>query len=153
MASRRARDEGFTLIELLMAIAIIGILASLAVPSFVQVIADQRVKAAATNLFTALNVTRSEAIKHNTRVVLTPKVGNWANGWVVLDPEGGRNLLDENGTGVPITGGPASVTYNGSGRLSGATTAPSFTIGESGKPQRCLSVDLSGRPNVKASRC
>ena len=146
------RGKGFTLIEVLMTVAIAAILASVAGPPFVRLLADQRAKAAATDLFTALSVTRSEAIKQNQNVSLLPKSSDWANGWVIADPGGGANLLDMNATGVPVTGGPASVIYNGGGRLAGAT-APSFTIGESGMPQRCLSVDLSGRPHIKASAC
>lgn len=153
MGSQCTRGKGFTLIEVLVTVAIAGILAAVAVPSFVSLIADQRAKAAATDLYTALSVTRSEAIKHNRNVTLQPKSGDWANGWVIADPEGGANLLDANATGVPLTGGPASVIYNGGGRLLSTSTAPFFTIGESGMPQRCLSVDLSGRPHIKASAC
>ena len=149
MPSQYAR--GFTLIELLVTVAIVAILASVAGPPFVRLFADQRAKAAATNLFTAMSVTRSEAIKHNQAVSLLPKAGDWANGWVVADPNGGANLLDANATGVPISGGPASVIYNGGGRLAGA--APSFTIGAPDMPQRCLSADLSGRPRITASAC
>ena len=152
MDSPCARGKGFTLIEVMMAVAIAAILVSLAAPSFVRLLADQRVKAAATDLYTAMSVTRSEAIKQNQNVSLLPKSSDWANGWVIANPEGGADLLDANATGVPVAGGPASVIYNGGGRLAGAT-APSFTIGESGMPQRCLSVDLSGRPHIKASAC
>ena len=130
MNSPGARSKGFTLIEVLMAIAIAGILVSLAAPSFVRIIADQRAKAAATDLVTALNVTRSEAVKHNANVTLQPKAGGWANGWQVKDPDGGADLLDANATGVPMAGGPASVIYNGGGRLVGAAAAPSFLVGE-----------------------
>ena len=152
MDTQCARGKGFTLIEVMMAVAIAAILVSLAAPSFVRMLADQRVKAAATDLYTAMSVTRSEAIKHNRNVTLQPKSGGWANGWVIANPEGGADLLDANATGVPVAGGPASVIYNGGGRLAGAT-APSFTIGESDMPQRCLSVDLSGRPRITASAC
>jgi len=152
MDSQCARGKGFTLIEVMMAVAIAAILVSLAAPSFVRLLADQRVKAAATDLYTAMSVTRSEAIKHNRNVTLQPKSGGWANGWVIANPEGGADLLDANATGVPVAGGPASVIYNAGGRLAG-TAAPSFTIGESDMPQRCLSVDLSGRPRITASAC
>lgn len=153
MDSRCTRGKGFTLIEVLVVVAAIAILTALAAPSFVSLVADQRAKAAATDLFTALSVTRSEAIKQNRNVTLQPKSGDWANGWVIADPDGGANLLDANATGVPLAGGPPSVTYNSGGRLLSTSTAPSFTIGESGMPQRCLSVDLSGRPHIKASAC
>ena len=152
MDTQCTRGKGFTMIELLVTVAIIAILAGVATPSFVRLIADQRAKAAATDLYTAMSVTRSEAIKHNQNVSLLPKSSDWANGWVIANPVGGADLLDMNATGVPVTGGPASVIYNAGGRLAG-TAAPSFTIGESDMPQRCLSVDLSGRPRITASAC
>lgn len=151
--SQCTRGKGFTLIEVMITVAIAAILVSLAAPSFVRLIADQRAKSAATDLVTAMNVTRSEAIKHNRNVTLQPKSGGWANGWVVADPEGGANLLDANAPGVPISSAAASVIYNSGGRIAGAATAPTFTIGESGMPQRCLSIDLSGRPRITASAC
>lgn len=148
----RGVGRGFTLIEVMIVVAIMAVLVSLAAPSFVRLIADQRAKSAASNLYLALTVARSEAIKHNANVTLAPKSGAWANGWIVLDPDGGANLLDINAPSVPITGGPANVIYNGAGRLAGAT-APSFTVGESDMPQRCVTVDLSGRPSTRGSSC
>lgn len=153
MESPCTREKGFTLIEALMVIGIIAVLSSLAGPPFVRMIADQRAKSTATDLYTALTVARSEAIKLNQNVTLQPKTGGWAKGWIVPNPNGGANLLDANATNVPISGAPDSVTYNGGGRLIGGSTVPSFTIGASDKTQRCLTVDLSGRPRIKASAC
>ncbi len=153
MGPSRPTGRGFTLIELMMAIVIIAILTTLAGPSLVDLINDQRAKSAATDLFVAMNVARSEAVKRNTTVTLSPKSGDWTNGWVVANPAGGANLLDHNATSVPISGGPVQVRYTGSGRLVGADGVPSFTIGASGSTQRCLSVDLSGRPYIKAAAC
>lgn len=145
--------KGFTLIEVMVVVAITAVLVTLAGPPFVRLIADQRAKSAASNLFTAMLVARSEAIKHNRNVTLQPKPGGWEFGWVILDPEGGANLLDVNATGVVVTGGPATVIYNGGGRLAGGSTAPSFTIGEPTMPRRCVSVDLTGRPYTKGAAC
>src|SRR3972149_966457 len=141
MDTQCARGKGFTLIEVMMAVAIAAILVSLAAPSFVRMLADQRVKAAATHLDTAMSVTRSEAIKHNRNVTLQPKSGGWANGWVIANPEGGADLLDADATGVAVAGGPASVIYNAGGGPAG-TAAPSFTIGGSDMPPRRLRVGL-----------
>lgn len=153
MGPSRPAGRGFTLIELLVAVVIMAILASLAGPSLLDLINDQRAKSAASDLFLAMNVSRSEAVKLNTNVTLSPKGGDWKNGWIIANPAGGANLLDRNATTVPITGGPEQVRYAPSGRLVSADGVPSFTIGASGSTQRCLSVDLSGRPYIKAAAC
>ena len=55
--------NGFTLIELMVVIAIAAIIMTIAVPSFAQLVGQQRVKAAATNFKGAVALARSEARK------------------------------------------------------------------------------------------
>lgn len=151
----RTRQRAFTLAELLVVLAITGILAALAGPSFSQFITNQRMKSMASDLNASLTLTRSEAIKRNTSVTMSPTTaGAWQSGWQVADPtNAGVNIqVHDAFAGVSSTG-PASVTYLSSGRVQG-TTAPAFDISAPGTSnQYCVSVDLSGRPNVKASGC
>lgn len=147
--------QGFTLAELLIVMAIVGILASLAAPAFSQFIKSQRIKSMASDLNASLTLARSEAIKRNSNVTTSPKTaGAWQNGWQIADPDNPGNNIEVHSafTGLTVTG-PASVTYQSSGRVQG-TTAPAFNISATGvSDQRCVGVDLSGRPNVKASAC
>ena len=55
--------NGFTLIELMVVIAIAAIIMTIAVPSFAQLVGQQRVKAAANDFKSAVALARSEARK------------------------------------------------------------------------------------------
>lgn len=148
------RQAGFTLTELLAVVAVIAVLTSLAMPSFTNIISRNRAKGAATDLYVALTKARSEAVKRNANVTLSPNAGGWQAGWQTTDAL--NNVLDTHAAvnGVTIANGPANVVYQSSGRIQGAA-APSFLITGTGSysVQRCVAISLSGRPNVKSSAC
>ena len=73
--------RGFTLVEVIMAITILAILLVIAVPSMTALVRDQRVKAATFDVFSAFAFARSEAIKRNANVVITPNAIDWGSGW------------------------------------------------------------------------
>lgn len=64
----KKRNTGVTLIETMIVIAIIGILAAMAVPSFNEQMKQQRVEGAAEELVAALQNAKAEAIKRNAFV-------------------------------------------------------------------------------------
>jgi len=61
-------NTGFTLVELMVTVAIIGILASIAVPSFQDMIERNRLKEAVESLKSDLMFARTEAIKRSTNL-------------------------------------------------------------------------------------
>ena len=73
---------GFTLTELMIAVAIAGILASLAVPSFSRMIERNKLKEATESLKADLMFARTEAIKRSTNlnVSLATNGGSWCYG-------------------------------------------------------------------------
>lgn len=149
----KAGSRGFTLVEVVIVVAILGVLASLAAPAFNEMVAGQRASGAASDLQIALIKTRSEATKRNANVTLSQAAGGWQNGWQILNPTD-ASVIDAHAavTGLTISG-PASVIYQGSGRVQGS--APSFSILSTtfSTAARCVSVDLSGRPLVKKASC
>ena len=150
-------SRGFTLPELLIVITVLSVLLAIGVPSFVDLVRNQRVKSASFDLFSSLTVARSEAILRNTNVTITPaSTSNWANGWTVTYVDGTSTVTvrEQNAfTNITISG-PTTLVYRGSGRLSGsASTQFQLTATGTGVTTRCITVDLSGRPVTKASAC
>src|SRR3972149_727330 len=74
-------EQGFTLTEIMVAISIVGVLSATAAPSLMAMIAIQRVKTATFDFYAALAYARSEAIKRNSVVAISPRGGNFANGY------------------------------------------------------------------------
>lgn len=153
MVSRR-RGRGFTLIELLTVVAITAILSGMAAPAFKSLVAGQRARATSTELYAALVLARSEAIKRDTQVTLQPVAAGWQAGWSIPNPSDTGHPVANHGpvTGGTITG-PDSVVYLPNGRVA-SDTAPTFDIAVDGaSSHRCVAVDLSGRPRMQTTGC
>src|SRR3546814_3275284 len=105
---------------------------TLAVPSFSYLVAKSRVKAAAIDLEIALVRARSEAVKRNSNVTLTPNTGGWKYGWTLLASDGSTLDHGEAMDGINFVSAPSSVTYLASGRING--TSPQFSIAVLARP-------------------
>ncbi|MBA2352269.1 MAG: GspH/FimT family pseudopilin [Burkholderiales bacterium] len=151
-----ARIGGFTLIELMTMVAVLAILASLAAPSFNNLVLNQRLKVAVSDIHATLVFARSEAIKRNGDVNIVRSGASWANGWTV---QAGATPLKTQQAIANLTVVPSSpettMTYRRDGRLNTAAPnmpAPSLVLSVAGKSAviaRCIGVDPSGRPNMK----
>jgi type IV fimbrial biogenesis protein FimT len=88
------RSWGFTLIELLVTVAVSAILLTVAIPSFREIIMNNRLAAQANEFVTALSVARTEALKRSAQVTVCKSSDgascggvNWEDGWIVFtDP-------------------------------------------------------------------
>jgi len=149
------RSRGFTLVELLTVVAIMAIGAIAALPSLGDAMRLQRVRAATTDLTSALLMARSEAIKRASQVQLTPRTGtDWATGWRVTGVVTGDQIdrKDALGDTLQVTRAPASVVYDRTGRL----TVPGLVriqISDGGPAVRCLTIDPSGLPRLATGNC
>lgn len=159
----RGRNRGVTLIELVVTLTIAGILLSIGVPSYTQYVASQRVRSAATDLQTALMVTRSEAIKRNARLTLQPNADGWSSGWQLLDPNNADNdnfalVSHDLPSGLTVAGSEGTlptdgITYRSSGRTLNAANLiirVSSSQVTSATP-RCIDITLAGQPSMLES--
>lgn len=148
-------SKGFTLVEMLVVVTIIAILAGIAMPSFQGLIRSQRVKNASFELFASLMVARSEAIKRNDDVTITPVSSSWQAGWQITT-SGGSVLKNHSPlVNVSVSGAPATLIYRRTGRLS-AATSPSIQIDVNPTDSeyiRCITIELSGLPRTKKGAC
>lgn len=133
-------------------IAILAIMASLAAPSMTKLIANQRLRSVATDLHLTLVKARSEAIKRNGDVTVSPVGGNWTAGWAIVNPEDPTGpALDVRGPSpsVSVSTTATQVVYRGTGRAAPAAGVSFVFTSTATDAARCLSIDPSGRPYLK----
>ena len=95
------QSSGFTLVEVMVVVAILGILAAIAGPSFGPLIERWRVRQAAEDLQSTLYYARSEAIKRGGDVSVNAKdASSWSSGWQVLS---GTDVLQNTDAPTRVT--------------------------------------------------
>ena len=156
-------QSGFTLVELMVVIAVLAILATIAVPGFQGIVAQNRATSAANELQATLQFARSAAIAQSLPVTVCPAdfdppecsapTTNWAGGWIVLVdgqvlPEREQRALHPS---VRLTGEP-QLTFSNTGTLAGHGTIPipPFNLQVDSGPgaSRVISMSLGGSSKI-----
>lgn len=155
----RQTASGFTLIEAMVAIAVMAVLLTIAVPSFKNATLGSQLRAAANDLAAAAFMARSEAIKRNAVVTLCMSAdgetcsasGGWEQGWAILLAGTPLQRHTAAPAGLKITAGAVtSVSFQPTG--AGATAAV-FKVCRAtpsvGREERVVTIDATGRPWIK----
>lgn len=159
-APAKVHARGFTIVELMVAVGVFAILTALAVPSFREFIARQRLRAASFDLRTDLILARSEALKRNQNITIRRRdAAGWQTGWVVVvDGTDDPPLRERNppGTGVGVDSPADEITFNGSGRV--MAPAGTVQIGLTAAAgsihfDRCVVLSPSGMPTTYSEAC
>ena len=96
---RPARQRGFTIIEMVVTVALVGILTSLAVPTFGETLRSWRRDSATRALNTTLLQARAEAIKSTRKIMVCPTTTGtscansteWKTGWMLFVDDGAND--------------------------------------------------------------
>lgn len=169
--SGRFVARGFTMAELMVTLVIVALLAVAATPSMASLIRQQALKTAASDLFVAVQLTRTQAIARGRRVKLMPADEDgqdWSAGWIVFVdsddsgwPDGEDEVIAEHG---PLPDGisvdfafsskepPYHISYNGAGRSCGAGSSSAAHFGTVSLEQdgmaRRIKVNMLGRARM-----
>lgn len=153
------RQIGFSLIELIVAVAIIGMLAAFAMPSYRDWIQNTRIRTAAESILNGIQRARSEALMRNTSVKFTLGANSeWTvecvnvaacadltDGLVEERTSGDGSTADIGITPTPAAGN--SITFNNLG-IKSTTAANQLTqvdVNMPGMPEsRDLSITIAG---------
>jgi type IV fimbrial biogenesis protein FimT len=156
MFRQRLQMRGFTLIELMVAIAIFGILISVAMPAMDNILLSARLRSYANDLLGSTYLARSEAIKTNAVVRLCASAtgmacdGDWRQGWVVLRND--QVVVERHGPlleGYQVNASVGSLSFTPAGVGATQATLTICRVSPSvGNQERVVTISATGRPSI-----
>lgn len=126
IARPKSRQSGFTLIELMIAVVILGILASFAIPNFRSWMQNTQIRNAAESIANGLQRARAEAVSRNTRVAFVLNADSSWNIGVVAPASAIASSSNEGAKDAAVNvlpAGATTITFNNLGGIVTPTNA------------------------------
>jgi len=151
--------RGFTLLEVLVAVVILAILTSMAVPAFQSWLGDATLASSARGLVNGINLARSQALETGTPTLICPYApgacgSDWSQGWAVWqNPASGTPTLIAAGqtpsssVQMNVRAPAASITFASDGL---PNTTGTWTLCDQRGATQARSVSLFGAGTVFA---
>lgn len=160
-------DLGFTLIELMVAVVVVGVLATTAMPAFTGWVQDAKTRTLAEALQNGIRLAQTEAVRRGLQVeffltdadpalnaVASTTGRNWgirsitpSNPTAPLDFVQGANLITQGAT-VVVSATNAAIRFNPIGRLNNVANAVQYDL-TNPKGSRRLRVNVSVSGSVR----
>lgn len=135
------KKDGVTIVELLVVIAIAGILASIAIPSYRNMVVSSRISDMVSTLHSTMLFARSEALKRGRPIVLCPSANadetgakcsagdgevGWGTGWLLFADKNSDNKFDADETLIRVQGTLIKNASDGSIKPNNASSFVTF---------------------------
>jgi type IV fimbrial biogenesis protein FimT len=172
-------NSGFTIIELMIALAMVAIIVSIGMPSFTQMVANQRLTSLANDLVGDVLFARSEAAGRGARVTICASANgstclgttpaDWSRGRLVFSDINANGALDTGEPIIKVTQISTQTSVNSAiavvpdsnwiafGAYGGMTPAGASSIFRicvaSSNIGRQVAINLMGRPLVTTVAC
>ncbi len=170
------RQRGLTLVELTTSLAIVAILAGASLPSFRDMQANSRIRAAGHSLLAGFQHARMRAVSEATQVIVCPSLDglrcsgglDWQHGWLVYDDHNRNRRLDPgervtashgalpSGVLGRATVGRPQMIYRGDGSAFGNPITVTLCDSRGWRKGRAVIVNQGGRARTgpaEANRC
>jgi len=150
--------KGFTLVELMVTVAVAGIIAAIAAPSFGKMISHNRLVSSSNEMIAALQVARTEAVTRRAQTTFCPSTdgatcsGGAGSQWIVFSSRNGVDTQLRSVAANPrmvvktsanVTGGNTRITFTPAGFVQvGAKSSGTISV---------CAADLSGENAVDIS--
>jgi type IV fimbrial biogenesis protein FimT len=147
--------HGFTLLELMVTVAVLAILVTVGVPSFRDLIQNNRVTTQTNELVTALNFARTEAVKRGRAIEVDVSAANpgWTATVTVVGTDEVLRVVERAGSSIAVTG-DEDIVFGATGVPDDATV---FNLqpseGCTGEKRRQVNVGISGQITTTRQQC
>lgn len=162
--TRSRFNAGFTLYELMVTVAVAGIIASFAIPSFQSFVQNGRAVTHTNDLITALNLGRSEATRRGAPINVCASTDgatcsggtDWSTGWIMRSPVVADPVLrawPARSGGASVLTGTSTIQFQARGSLT-AAAALALQLPNCADPgRRNITINIAGRIAVNRVNC
>jgi prepilin-type N-terminal cleavage/methylation domain-containing protein len=147
----KARQAGFTLIELMIAVAILAIGVSLAIPDFLRWYTQSQLRQATSEIATQLTLARMAGMNRNRAVDVTVQTSGGAVHISAVSSSSGVAVINDKNFPSRVTsivGSPVTVSFSSMGlRTSGGTGVQTVGVCDTYGRQYSVTIIPAGKVN------